>query len=316
MRKLFHPASVLLYFLAFFVFFFIGAYYAILSGASSGQGLAAAGIVVGTGILSAFAAFFAAMIAVSYIETANIRRLNWIMALILVVFIVVTTVRAIQRKNRKADDSAPEAKPVPTVPARSQSRRDLHALPDHKMVGHGLLFARFSQHRPLLFYSNPNRINGQQPSVVDSVVFSGEVSGPEIVSAPPWLVPERLVADYQLMLFVVVSVKSNYLEVIVNAKTQKTLFVDRTAGRFVYWPDFLLGVVALQPIDRAQNPVRLKPLYNSSVVMTEYDHLKALLVRDEWVYVALRDVHRSALDHGWIRWRSDGLLLVRYDLLS
>jgi hypothetical protein len=123
------------------------------------------------------------------------------------------------------------------------------------------------------------------------------------------------VADYQIMLFVVVSIQKNYVEVVVNTRTHKTLYVDRTAGQFVYWPDFLLDVAAVEPIDRARNPVRTKPLHGSSALKAEYDHLKVVAARDEWLYVELR-LRQQSVGNGWIRWRSNGQLLVTYDLLS
>ena len=57
MKKLFKPASLLLYFLTILSFFLAGFLYAALTGAGKGQGLAGGAIVLGYGVLSAGVAF-------------------------------------------------------------------------------------------------------------------------------------------------------------------------------------------------------------------------------------------------------------------
>ncbi|NBC64057.1 MAG: hypothetical protein GVY07_00160 [Bacteroidetes bacterium] len=83
MKKLIKPASLLLYLLMILVFFFVGVYYAVITGAAEGQGLAAGAIVVGYGVFTGFLALLVSFFIAYYASAKVVVRFNQVLAIIL-----------------------------------------------------------------------------------------------------------------------------------------------------------------------------------------------------------------------------------------
>ncbi|MCB9266353.1 MAG: hypothetical protein H6558_15095, partial [Lewinellaceae bacterium] len=80
MKQLLKPASLLLYLLALLVFFIAGLFYAGLTGAGEGQGLAASAIVLGYGVVFGLFALVAALFFAGYTTQKNVVAANRLLA--------------------------------------------------------------------------------------------------------------------------------------------------------------------------------------------------------------------------------------------
>ena len=92
--------------------------------------------------------------------------------------------------------------------------------------------------------------------------------------------------------------------------------LDRTFS-YIDWPTFLLDVVAVEVIDAAANPIRVKPLDQAGILAEAPGHpLPPLAIRGSWMQVSTGDLADRIAPSGWIRWRDGDRLLIRYSLLS
>ena len=185
-------------------------------------------------------------------------------------------------------------------------------------LGVGLVKPRLLTGQRLYFYNRPedDRVPAMMPPL-DSLVFGEGRHHVDIKSAPPWFWPEVMKMDYGLLLLRARTLKKNWIEVVVNQQTGLTRWVDRQAVEFIDWPTFLLNVVAVEVTDAVANPIRVKPLDHAGILAEAPDiPLPPLAIRGSWMQVSTADVADRMPPSGWIRWRDDDRLLIRYSLLS
>ena len=188
---------------------------------------------------------------------------------------------------------------------------------DSAPMGLGMVRPDFYNQQVLYFYGNPNlekSVVEHMPS--DSLVFERTELGTEISYAPPWFVPAHLKLDYEILYLRCLSIQGDFLEVVVNEQTERRAYVERYSTQLTFWPMFLLSMSSVEPLDREANPVRIKALSHASQNTTPYAFLKPLGISAEWMRVELMSDDFQPLGKGWIRWRANGQLSVRYSLLS
>lgn len=76
MKKYFKPSSLLFYLFVIILFFIIGTAVASWSGVADNQGLAAAAIVLGYGLITALIAMIPALIVIRLVKPEVIRKVN------------------------------------------------------------------------------------------------------------------------------------------------------------------------------------------------------------------------------------------------
>ena len=310
MKKLFKPACLFLYLLTIIVFFFIGTFYVGISGAAKNQGLAGGAIVLWYGLNYAFFAFLASLFLAYHASPGTIVRVNKILGITFLVVISIFVYLFIQRKKAKAE-------PL-TVSALHMNAHVADEFGEVDKMGMGFFSPDFINSSTLFFYSNPHHSKSvQEHPPVDSINFIRNERGSfDISYAPPWLQPEHLKLDYDLLYFKVRSLSRDFIEVMVNNTTQKTLFVSRYAGDLALWPEFLLGVHSVEFDSPTDHPVKIKPLDHASEVNIKFDFMHPLMIRDDWMFVELWNNDFKPVGNGWILWQKDGKLLIRYSLLS
>jgi hypothetical protein len=147
----------------------------------------------------------------------------------------------------------------------------------------------------------------------DSIVFSKqEQGGVSIISAPPYLMPEHLKLDYDVIWFRVVGVVGEFVEVEMNKETHRTAYLNRNAGEFEYWPDFLLHMSTVEPLKG--NTLRIKPLDHAALHIGKYAYLHAVAVQGDWLQIELLDTDLNSNGTAWLRWRAADKLLVSWSL--
>lgn len=315
MKKLFEPVSLLFYFFMIVVFFFAGVYYAGITGAGEGQGLAGGAIVIGYGFISAFIALLISIMLASYLAREQIVQINKILGIIFLIFIAITAYRILTKESSEtsSESFSQQITMEPTAPAVDLKKSEA----DSKLAL-GFFKPDFTSRSNLYFYGSPNfdkPVSDNSPS--DSIAFQ-QLDGQryDISYAPPWLVPEHLKMDYEILYFKIKSIHRDFVEIIVNKTNNRNAYVDRHAGTIIFWPDFLLTVQTIEfPQDLSQT-VRVKPLSYAGQVSLDFEFMKPIQIQNHWMKVDLLDRDLKKTGSGWIRWRDDEKMLIEYSLLS
>lgn len=332
-HQMLKPYSFLLYFLAILTFFFVGLTYAGIIEAGKNQGLAGGAIVLGYGVMGAFFGFIAALFVANRTNRKIIFRLNIILAICIVGFYAFYHLKYLERQKAKALEKQNIEKPkepkqkTPTKPVapdaeptamfiNNNSKKNVFR--EVKDDGLGMFTPNFGEQQVLYFYGNPHFDKAFiEQTPYDSITFQKkEYGGYDIATAPPWLMPDHLKLDYDMLYFKVQSVTQEFVEVTVNTITNQTAFVSKYGGAIVYWPEFLLGVHSVEFPNPETETIYVKPLQYAGKVTIAYSFMKPLRIANEWMFVELQDDGFKSLGTGWIKWIADGKLLVRYSLLS
>ena len=188
----------------------------------------------------------------------------------------------------------------------------------NKAMGIGMFIPELANLKPMYFYGDVNFDKSiQEHFPIDSLTFMRkENGGYEIATAPPWLAPDHMKLDYDLLYFRVVTVTDDFLEVVVNTKTLQTRLIDKRAGLLKYWPDFLLGVHSVGLLPEANQAVHSRPFRESGIITSEFSFMKPIKIKNSWMYVELWNDDYTKSGNGWIQWQKDGKLMISYSLLS
>tara|TARA_R110002072_G_scaffold182067_5_gene338247 strand:+ start:7232 stop:8233 length:1002 start_codon:yes stop_codon:yes gene_type:complete len=333
MRNLFKPASFGLYVLLLLNFFILGMYVAGVLGVAKNQGLAGGAIVFGWGVIFAGIAFIGGLILVNYISTKRVVKINII--LLIVLLLAVGTLYLINSNrvdNQQPDESKEIQKKTKTPTAVPLSihlnffkeflkRKEFVDISDETTndeMGLGFFVPNFYEFPVLYFYGGVNldkAIHEHAPQ--DSVVFI-QREGYQLSTsyAPPWLYPEHLKLDYELMAFKVLGLGHDFIKVEVNKTTGQIAYLDKFKGTYKTWPEFLRTVSSLELIDKESQTVHIKPLHHAAKVQVAFKWMQPILIENNWMYVKLLDENHKEKGKGWIQWKECGKLLVTYNLLS
>lgn len=326
MKEFFKPASIAFYFLTLLVFFLLGLFYAGLIDAGKNQGLAGGAIVLGWGVLFGGIAFLIALFVGFRIRHKLLVKLNWTLLATLLITYGFAHYRFKSKQKEKNEQEEIQTKPTsPTSDVMAllytsevnEGKKEVFRN-DKTPMGLGFFIPNFHNNQTLYFYGNINMeksVDDHSPH--DSITFArNEYNQFEIKTAPPWLVPDLLKLDYDMLYFRVYSVGRDFIEVIGNTTTNLKTFVSRYSGRMVYWPEFLLGVHSVEFIPGNEQHVKVKPLENASLNSTQYEFMRPIIIEQEWMQVELLDSDFKTVGKGWVKWQANGELLVSYNLLS
>ncbi|WP_200975309.1 hypothetical protein [Echinicola sp. 20G] len=311
MKKMFKASSLLFYLLCFVVFTILGTVTAGLAGAGDGQGLAGGAIVLGYGVMTGFGVFVLAIIAVYSLDQRKIVTMNKVLGGFVLLLLGVLAIRilTVQRIEEPKEDVI--RKPSPTT-------QPVNFLQSDEMMGLGFFAPQVDDGNKLYFYNNPfQNYQNLNTTIYDSLVFMNDQNGnPGISYAPPWLLPEINKLDYGILYFRVLGAGREYIEIEVNVQTHQTAFIQRQSGMLLFWPDFLLGMHSVEFNQGEQTTVRIKPLSYAGEVIQDFEFMRALEIKEEWMMVALLDTDFKEVGKGWIQWRAGDQMLINYNLLS
>ncbi|MFD1614305.1 hypothetical protein ACFR98_04305 [Gelatiniphilus marinus] len=318
-----------MYFLAIIAFFFLGLVYAGITEAAKGQMLAGGAIVFGYGVIGAFIGLCLAIIFAYNLKRHLIIKINVLLVLIIAASVAYFTIKYQQRQKEKEQHKIEQQKTKrPTTRAENKTMNSL-ALFTKKIettsdmelkseMGLGMFTPNFHDNKTLYFYGNLTQGKSvQEHTPIDSITFKQrEYGGFDIATAPPWLVPDHLKLDYDMLYFKVQSISHDFIEVTVNTTNNQTRFVDRYAGKLMYWPEFLLVINSVKFPNPEKHNIYTRPFEEAGTTKTPYSFLRPIKIKDEWMYVALLDYDFNVKGQGWIRWKKGGKMLIRYSLLS
>jgi len=322
MKKLIKPASLLLYFLTTLNFFMAGVLYASKTGVGKGQGLGGIADVFEYGFMFAFFAFIASVIMVLYAKREVIAKTNYLLGIGMAIMFVFLSLRRIFMEDKETPEktfppkvTAPAAITSPAIPLGA-------VIPAGEKgktpMGAGFFKPDFYENPVLYFYGNPDFKKPVMEHVpTDSVVFKRLERGSfDIAYAPPWLVPDHLKMDYEMLYFRILSIGGSFVKVIANTRSQRIAYVSRAAGEIIYWPDFLLRINSVEFVKGKEQTIRYKPSHQAGEVNARFQFMKPVQIEGAWMMVRLVDDGYRTVGEGWIQWKKDGELLIRYSLLS
>lgn len=191
--------------------------------------------------------------------------------------------------------------------------------PNFKLpLGIGIVSPTITPGRPLFFYNSPDYdVDPSSLKPADSITFEKGEYYTDIATAPPWLSPEHIKLDYQILNFRAVTYSQNWIEVIVNNTNGQTAWVNRQDVGYKEWGTFLTEVVAVEIIDVDKNPIRIKPLDHAGILaQVPGAQLRPIAVKGDWLLVSTVGLADRIVPTGWIRWRHGDVLLITYSLLS
>jgi hypothetical protein len=341
MNNLIRPASLLLYLLAVITCFLVGMYIAGITNAGEGQGLAGGAIVLWYGIIAAFAAFLFALIGAYFLTTRTIKIAN---LAIFIVFVLLISVLVFKVKNAESSLDERE-KPVWTAqfaqisnslnwPRKRFLENNLYIRAytfglqkvqcwmnlekGSQDTGLGFFKPNMHQLKSLYFYTDLNFGKSHTDHTpFDSISFGyNAYENLEITYAPPCLLPTHNKTDYGILLFKVVSISSEFIEIEVNTTTGQTSWVSRFDGDILYWPGFLLTVNSVEFLPASDQSVRIKPLDYASTIDIPFVFMRPARIKAQWMLVELLDQELKPITQGWIQWMDGNKILIKYSLLS
>jgi len=340
------PYSYLMYFLVVIASFFIGVTYAGIVEAGKGQMLAGGAIVFGYGVIAAFIGLVLSIFIAIKASRSFIIKFNVFLFITIASFFAYYTIKYQNRQKEKAKEKLEEdnlrqerrLKKNPTTPAKEVeplnnneatsidynhakllamlSKSD-NTSKNNSEMGLGLFSPNMYENNTLYFYGNINyekAINDHTP--YDSITFRRDkYNNIEITTAPPWLVPEHLKLDYGILYFKVKTIIRDFIEVEVNGTNGQTSFVSPESGNIQYWPEFLLKVHSIEFLNSETQEVKSRPFDYADKVNLTFGLMQPIAMKQDWILVKLTDNSYKNVGTGWIKWRENGILLVRYSLL-
>lgn len=332
MKKLLKPSSIGFYILMLLVCFILGLYFAGDIDAGKNQGLAGGAIVVGYGVLFAGVGFIASFFIAYYVATKLLVKINVFLLILLLAAIGYKYFEFQQRDKLQKEESekfdppstTPTSQTEPLGMAKLYSRHINDGVPqkilneENSEMGMGFFSPNYYESPTLYFYGNLNLEKSlMDHAPYDSITFKrNKFNQFEIATAPPFLVPEYLKLDYDRLYFKVMSVSEDFIEVVVNKTNGQTSYVDRRAGRLIYWPEFLLSMHSVEFLPYSKEKVHERSFENSGKVNTPHQFMRAAQIKGDWMKVLLLNGDFKTVANGWIQWKREGKLLIMYNLLS
>ncbi|MDO6437405.1 hypothetical protein Q4534_08315 [Cyclobacterium sp. 1_MG-2023] len=313
MRKALKGSSFLFYFLTILVFFVLGGLFSRYMGVGKNQGLAGGAIVLGYALTYAFGALIVAIILAGKLKTKIIVYTNFILFIVLTIFIFLGYKRHLEMEKNKVPAQERLISPKPTAPAQP-----IHNIQFENGMGQGFFSPNFVENDKLYFYSptDPRAWNGVGEAI-DSLVFYKNRNGQyDIQYAPPYFFPEIVKMDYEWLMIKVITSGKYMLELEINQETGQSVLVDKFSGNLIYWPEFILNTNSVEIMEAFPQKVLIKPLENAAVNSISYVFLQPIAVQGDWLKVNLTDKEFFNLGQGWIKWKSNDKLIIRYNLFS
>ncbi|MCG2419030.1 hypothetical protein K8089_08335 [Aequorivita sp. F47161] len=329
MKNIFKPARIAFYILMLVTFFIVGLYFAGLIDAGKGQGLAGGAIVVGYGFLFAVIAFIASFFIAHFATHKFIVYANIGLLAVIIIAYGITHYRYVQ--HQKSKEKKEQFRPKSTTPTSQVEPMGMvtfykhdGSLPnsvniqdeENDKLGLGFFKPNFFQYSTLFFYGNVTLEKSiTQHNPVDSLPLGRDQFGDfTLIAAPPWLLPEAMNPSFGIFYFNVKSVSREFIEVEVNKKTGQTAYLNKHIGQLLFWPEFLLSTASIEFLEGKSQTPKIKPLDYAAEVHTPFLKMKPLQVKDEWIQVVLKNQNFQEVDKGWIRWKRDNKLLIKFEL--
>ena len=332
MKKLLKPARIAFYFLMLIAFFILGLVFAGLINAGKNQGLAGGAIVLGYGVLFGGIAFIASFFIAHKTTHKFIIRANWVLFVIVLISYGIIHYKYQNRQKTKEIEKTNSIKRPTTSAVKVEAtamlvipfRSSLSISEENKLLalhqetetplGLGFFKPNFFYNPTLYFYGGINPEKGlTEHSPFDSIVTTRDQYGDFTSTyAPPWLWPEYMKLEYGIMYFKVITLGRDFIKVVGNSKNGKEIYLNKNAGKFLFWPEMILSSNIIEFIASKEQIPKIKPLDYAEDLKIDFTFMRLLLIKEEWLFVALQNNDYKNVEKGWIRWKKDNELLIIY----
>ncbi len=278
-------------------------------------GLAGGAMVIGYAAAGLLITLILGVLIWRFLSDAQLKIANSVMGVFCIGFIAWITLRIVNVRSAGADHFNPPvqkeritdpATMAPPVAPKEESFEE---------VSIGIGMARPIDMKAGEIIALYDRPNGDY--LADSLVFTNGTYHLE-VEASSSLAPEIRKMDYQLLFFLVKDKKGDFLEIETDKNERRTRWVHTQDMDLLTWPHFLTTVHSIEPMDWNSNPVRGAPKAEATVLqgIGKGHILQAKAVSGDWLSVTILDQDYHSVGKGWVRWRMEGELVVKYNLLS
>ena len=193
-----------------------------------------------------------------------------------------------------------------------------------KQYGVGMLVITYDSTFVLNLYATPNE---------SDLVFNIRISHDTLDPSRPlianltsdqksWFHPETFWDEERIMHFVTLDQQHEWHKVIVDKTSGKMMWILQSPQvKFFKWKDYLTNTTGVERLTPSDNPV-YKSIFPLKTLLDfkEQDCLKIVKVKGYWAKVRYNEEmcphlnKYNSLPKGWIKWRNDKTMLIRYFL--
>ncbi len=191
-------------------------------------------------------------------------------------------------------------------------------------LGIGTVSINFDEKTTLHFYTSPNDKEPKRTVQFfnDTTINSWNIRD---LDKQKWLAPEVLWLDYSSFVFRCLTVKDNWLKVIVNNLTAETLWLKRSdLTTFENWETYLKGMFGVTRLPDEEQKIRSLPTDNSEEIKYQgQDCFQVKSMKGDWIEIFTAEYcddsytdSKTKIKSGWIKWRQGNTLLIDYFITS
>lgn len=192
-------------------------------------------------------------------------------------------------------------------------------------LGLGLVSINFDDKTTLYFYLTPNDKEPKRTIQFfsDQTINSWNIR--DLDKHKEWLKPEVFWLDYSYFVFRCLTIKDNWLKVIVNNETEETLWLKKSdLTSFQDWESYLKEMFGVARRLDQQQKIRSLPIEDSEEISYQGpDCFQVKSMKEDWIEIFTADYcdesytdSKTKIKLGWIKWRQGSKLLVNYFITS
>lgn len=222
-------------------------------------------------------------------------------------------------KNICQDQRTEEEKNPPIIEYQFEDILDISHYEDFS--GIGLVIINFDDKMIMHFYSNP--IDKEPLKEIeffeDKTINSWNIR--DLDKHKEWLKPETLWLDYSSFVFRCLSVKGNWLEVIINNENGSTLWIKKSDFTTIKdWETYLKEMFGVSRMSDERQKIRTSPSDNSDEIKYQgQDCFQVKSMKGDWIEIFTPDYcdeeytdSKTKIKSGWIKWRQKNRLIINY----
>ncbi len=193
-----------------------------------------------------------------------------------------------------------------------------------KKYGIGMMVVSYDSNFVLNLYATPHETDLALNVRVgkDTTDESGKLTFKLSDEQRTWIHPETFWDEEQLLHFVTLEAHQGWFKIIVDKQSGKTMWVLQCAAlKYFAWKDYLPNTTGIERKNNGANPIYqcIFP-YKKALHFKEQEGLKIIKVRGKWAKIGFNPElsphlnQYATLPKGWIKWRDEEDLLIRYFL--
>lgn len=194
--------------------------------------------------------------------------------------------------------------------------QDISGLPE---MGMGIFTPILQDNKVVYLYENPLGMeSNERLKPKDSIVFSKtHYNQFEMGYMPKNFSPEYVKLDYEILFLKVISMGRSFVEVEINQNEHTTMFVHAIDGNISSWESLIVNANTVVFHQDFPQKIKSQPMTGSKTIFPEGDFFMVPEHnKGDWLLITITDMQYNPKGKGWIQWKKDGKLVIRYKMLS